>query len=154
MELYEELEGFYKNGTSIEKIYDFLIGCVEAQLKFRSSGVVERAVNVMKLYLDGVVERSEVAKLDWYLEAEAFELDHFIEHVDKDLSVETIHDLKIVEESLGFNRDQALYFLRDLAFFIDEVACFIAYSENGLPRRRYSQFLNNDLFHKSFIKNA
>ena len=154
MELYEELEDLYKNGTSIEKIYEFLIGCVEAQLKFRSSGVVERAANIMKRYLEGVVKRSEVASLDWYLEAEAFELDHFIENLDQDLSVETIHDLKAVQESLGFSRDQALHFLRDLAFFIDEVACFIAYSENGLPQRCYSQFLNDDLFHKSFTKKA
>ena len=154
MKLYEELEDLYKNGTSIEKIYEFLIGCVEAQLEFRSSGLVERAVNVMKRYLEGVVERSEVVSLDWYLEAEAFELDHFIENVEQDLSVETINDLKIVQESLGLNRDQALHFLRDLAFFIDEVACFIAYRENGLPRRCYSQFLNSDLFYRSFIKNA
>lgn len=71
MELYDELEGLYKNGTSIEKIYEFLIGCVEAQLKFRSSGVVEKASNVMKLYLEGVIERSEVARINWHLEAES-----------------------------------------------------------------------------------
>ena len=154
MDIYEELESVYKSEASIEKIYEFLIGCVEVQLKFRSGEVVERALDVMRRYLEGVAERSEVASLDWHLEAEAFELDQFIEHIDRSLSIETKRDLTTVQECLGFNRDKALNFLRDLAFFIDEVACFIAYTENGLPRKCYSQFLDYDLFHKSFTKNA
>ncbi|WP_220446271.1 hypothetical protein, partial [Microbulbifer harenosus] len=76
MDIYEELEELYKNGASIDKIYEYLIECVEAQLRFRSGWVVKDAVGVMRRYLDGAATRSEVANLDWYLEAKAFELDH------------------------------------------------------------------------------
>jgi hypothetical protein len=154
MNISEELEKLSKGNVAFSEIQKYLIDCVSLQLKYRSKGKVEKAIEVSKQCLDGKEDWSKLHRLQWYIEAEAFEVDHFIENISNELPDETIADLEKVEIDLSVSRDKALLYVRDLAYFIDSVFSSVAFPENGIPHRQYNQFFNLGLFIKYFHKDA
>ena len=107
--------------------------------------------------MNGSEKWKKLYDLEWYLEAQAFEIDHYRERISSHwprLSSHTRKDLIGIRLRYHLNYREASLFLMNLAYFVDSVFIYVGFPENGIPPEEFEEFMCPKLFYKYFGKNA
>jgi hypothetical protein len=156
MTIYEKLKLISEDEKKEKLVKYYLLACTEKYVGYRSKGTVSKAIHTAKKCMKGFERWEKLHDLEWLIEAEAFEVDHYIVGVTSywpRLSAQTKSDLLKIRLRYNLCHRESLLYLRDLAYFIDSVFVYVAFSKNGIPNKQYEQYMCPKLFKHYFKKN-
>jgi hypothetical protein len=135
----------------------YLLACCEKFVPYRSRGNLDNGIKLAKKYLQGHKKEREIRQVLWVIEAEAFEIDHYIVGVNRywpKLRKETQLDLLKTRLRYHLTNQEALYFLRDVSYFVDYTLACVLFSDNDIPKEEDNRFMCPILFNRYFETNV
>lgn len=153
MDIYTKLEKLNLDPSRQKYIKLYLLDCCEGFLKFRSSGKLEKNLDIARKFIEGSATNEEIHRAVWSMEAEAFGAECYsskerysVHKVDESIR----KDLVKIRLSLRLANLESRKYLVDLAYFIDSVFSYVEHSSNiGLLKNK-SKFMCSKLFNKYF----
>ncbi len=153
MNIYEELERISKQEGKEPLVKRYLLDCCEKYIDFRSSGELEKNLEVARKYLKGHATQKQIHRAEWELEGEAFGVSYYLDDESQffyKCDHEIKSDLVKVRIKFGLSNKESRCFLEKMAYFIDSVFVYVEYSPNGIPRKEFEQFMCSKLFIRYF----
>lgn len=156
MTIYEKLKVLSDNPSKEYKVKLYLLACCEKFVLYRSRGNLEIGIKLAKLYSRGYKKRNAINDILWVLEAEAFEVDHYIIGIAEwpRLCIETRKDLVKIRCRYQMKNKESLIYLRDIAYFVDLALRCVIFTDNDIPDEKYNNFMCPILFNRRFGNNA
>ncbi len=156
MNIYEKLRVLSNNPSKEKKVKLYLLACCERFVPYRSKGNLEKGIRLAKLSLRGHQKRKAINDILWVLEAEAFEVDHYIIGIADwpRLCNETRIDLVKIRCRYQLKNRESLTHLRDVAYFVDLALRCVIFTDNDIPDEEYNNFMCPILFKRCFGEDA
>ena len=156
MNIYEKLERLNNNQTKILQIKRYLLACCVKYIKYRSSGNLEKGIEVAQRFIAGRATWKQLHKYEWLLEGEAFGVEYYRDGIQYYLVHPDLYmqnDLRKIRIHERLSHEQAKEYLEHLAYFIVYIFSYCYRASNDLPSEKYNSFLCPILF-KKYFKNS
>ena len=153
MNVLKQLEVIKKDKNKEYLIKRYLLESCAKLSRFRSGESFSRNMKVAKSFINGVATKKQMHKAEWEIEGDAFGTDYYSEEgvrVYFRVNENVRKDLIQVRISKGLKNKESKVYLKEMAYFIDQVFCHIHHSSNWLFDDAANQFLCPRLFKRYF----
>lgn len=140
-----------KNKECLVKRY-LLENCLKLS-RFRTGESFARNMKIANSFLKGVATKKQMHQAEWEIEGDAFGTDYYSEKGAKvyfRVNEDVRKDLIQIRISTGLKNKESKEYLKEMAYFIDQVFCHIQYSSNWLFDDSANKFLCPRLFKRYF----
>jgi len=155
MNLLKQLEVIKKDKNKEYLIKRYLLESCSNLSRFRSGESFNKNMKVAKSFLKGVATKKQMHQAEWEIEGNAFGTEYYSEvgiRVYFRVNENVRKDLIQVRISKGLNNKESREYLKEMAYFIDHVFCYIQYPSDWLFDESSEKFLCPRLFKRYFEK--
>lgn len=153
MNVLKQLEVIKKDKNKEFLIKRYLLENCTKLTRFRSGESFGRNMKVAKSFLKGVTTKKQMHRAEWEIEGDAFGTDYYSEagaRVYFRVNENVRKDLIQVRISKGLKNKESKVYLKEMAYFIDQVFCYVQWSGDWLFSDSANQFLCPRLFKRYF----
>lgn len=153
MNVLKQLEIIKKDKNKAKLVKRYLLDSCTKLTRFRSGDSFDRNIKVAKSFLKGVATKKQMHQAEWEIEGNAFGTEYYSEagvRVYFRVNENVRKDLIQVRISTGLNNKESRVYLKEMAYFIDYVFCYIQYPDNWLFEESHEKFLCPRLFKRYF----
>lgn len=139
-------------------VQKYLLACCGKYSKYRSGSCLEESLVIGRRYIAGRIPFVNLRRLEWKLEAEAFLIEFYRDEERKynkwGIDTKLAADIQRVRICERLSRKEAIQYLIDLAYFIDESFAYCLWPEGAIPGNRYEKYFCKNIFAKHFQRNV
>jgi hypothetical protein len=153
MNLLKQLEVIKKDKNKEHLIKRYLLESCSNLSRFRSGESFNKNMKVAKSFLKGVATKKQMHQAEWEIEGDAFGTEYYSEagvRVYFRVNENVRKDLIQVRISKGLNNKESRGYLKEMAYFIDQVFCYVQWSGDWLFDDGAEKFLCPRLFKRYF----
>lgn len=128
MNLLKQLEVIKQDKNKKQLVKRYLLESCTKLSRFRSGEIFDRNIQVAKSFLKGVATKKQMHQAEWEIEGNAFGTDYYSEagiRVYFRVNENVRKDLIQVRISTGLKNKESKEYLKEMAYFIDQVFCHI-----------------------------
>ena len=153
MNVLKQLEVIKKDKNKEHLIKRYLLESCTKLARFRTGESFSRNMKVAKRFLKGVATKKQMHQAEWEIEGDAFGTDYYSEEgvtVYFSVNENLRKDLIQVRISAGLKNKESKVYLKEMAYFIDQVFCYVQWSGDWLFDDTAYKFLCPRLFKRYF----
>jgi len=153
MNLLKRLEVIKKDKNKEHLIKRYLLESCSNLSRFRSGESFNKNMKVAKSFLKGVATKKQMHQAEWEIEGNAFGTEYYSEagiSVYFRVNENVRKDLIQVRISSGLKNKESKVYLKEMAYFIDQVFCYVQWSGDWLFDDAANKFLCPRLFKRYF----
>lgn len=154
MALFAQLEQLKKDPANHKQIKRFLLANCQKLQRFRCNPCLSRNLLIAYQFIENKASEEQMHRAEWEIEGMAFGVEYGICREDKSFALRPdkyiSRDLRMIRISTGLDNRSARHYLKDIAYFIDRVFCFVQSSRCWFFKAPDERFLCRRLFQRFF----